>query len=338
MQSPHKGGEDIALKGLDDYFNNFNVAAFEKPNSSPAQFEPASTTILSPHLKFGTLSCRLFYSKLQEVYRTQKKHTDPPVSLLGQLYWREFFMTVSSVTPNFDKMIGNPICLQIPWKLKDGATSGSMQDQKNLKAWTEAKTGFPWIDAIMTQLRIEGWIHHLARHSVACFLTRGDLYISWERGRDVFDELLLDADWALNNANWMWLSASSFFTQYFRVYSPVAFGKKWDKEGKYVRRYLPVLSKMPTQYIYEPWKAPLSVQKQAGCIIGVDYPLPIVSHEIVSKKNMENMKAAYARGKKGTDSTQDHLQTEDDDIVHEDIKPSKKRQSVSAQNFFNKKR
>ena len=59
-------------------------------------------------------------------------------------------------------------------------------------------------------------MHHLARHSVACFLTRGDLYQSWEVGARVFDKYLIDADWALNNANWMWLSCSSFFYQYFR--------------------------------------------------------------------------------------------------------------------------
>ena len=52
-----------------------------------------------------------------------------------------------------------------------------------------------WIDAIMTQLHREGWMHHLARHSVACFLTRGDLYVSWEKGRDTFDRLLIDGDW-----------------------------------------------------------------------------------------------------------------------------------------------
>jgi cryptochrome len=336
-QSPHKGGETNALKLLNDYFEKFDVAGFEKPNTSPAKFNPASTTVLSPHLKFGTLSCRYFYQRLQEVYRQKKNHSHPPVSLLGQLYWREFFTVTSSATQNFDKMKGNPLCLQIPWKLQDSADLGPEEDKEQLKAWTEARTGYPWIDAIMTQLRKEGWVHHLARHSVACFLTRGDLYISWERGRDVFDELLLDSDYALNNANWMWLSASAFFSQYFRVYSPVAFGKKWDKEGQYVKRYLPVLRKMPTQYIFEPWKAPLSVQKQAGCIIGVDYPNPIVVHESISKINMEKMKAAYARGAKGNAPAKHTLQSEDGDVVHEDIKPSKKRSTETIHNFFNKK-
>lgn len=57
------------------------------------------------------------------------------------------------------------------------------------------------------------WIHHLARHAVACFLTRGDLWQSWEDGAAVFDDLLLDADWSINNFNWQWLSCSAFFYQ-----------------------------------------------------------------------------------------------------------------------------
>lgn len=108
-----------------------------------------------------------------------------------------------------------------------------------LAAWTEGRTGYPWIDAAMTQLRTQGWLHHLARHAVACFLTRGDLYQHWEDGVAVFDRLLLDADWSLNNGNWQWLSASAFFAQYFRVYSPIAFPKKTDKSGAYVRHFLP---------------------------------------------------------------------------------------------------
>ena len=79
------------------------------------------------------------------------------------------------------------------------------------------------------------------RHSVACFLTRGDLWVSWEEGQAVFEELLLDADWSLNAGNWMWLSASAFFHQYYRVYSPVAFGKKTDPLGKWHRFFFQIL-------------------------------------------------------------------------------------------------
>lgn len=93
----------------------------------------------------------------------------------------------------------------------------------------------------MTQLREEGWIHHLARHAVACFLTRGDLWISWEEGMKVFEELLLDADWSVNAGTWMWLSSSSFFQQFIHCYCPVRFGRKADTNGDFIRKYLPVL-------------------------------------------------------------------------------------------------
>ena len=102
----------------------------------------------------------------------------------------------------------------------------------------------------MTQLKQEGWVHHLARHAVACFLTRGDLWQSWEQGAQVFAEQLLDGDYTLNSANWMWLSASAFFNAYYRVYSPISFGKKTDPNGDYIRKYLPVCKHFPKQYMY----------------------------------------------------------------------------------------
>lgn len=116
------------------------------------------------------IKCFLFNADLQV-----KKNSSPPLSLYGQLLWREFFYTAATNNPRFDKMEGNPICVQIPWD----------KNPEALAKWAEGRTGFPWIDAIMTQLRQEGWIHHLARHAVACFLTRGDLWISWEEGMKV---------------------------------------------------------------------------------------------------------------------------------------------------------
>ena len=94
--------------------------------------------------------------------------------------------TIARFTPcDLSKMIGNPISRQIPW---DRVNDPKVKER--LQAWSEGRTGFPFIDAIMTQLRCEGWIHHLARHMVACFLTRGDLWISWEEGAKVFDSKL----------------------------------------------------------------------------------------------------------------------------------------------------
>lgn len=105
----------------------------------------------------------------------QVKNDTPPFYLYGQLMLREFFYTTATNNPHFDKMDGNPVCIQIPWD----------RNPKALAKWAEGKTGFPWIDAIMTQLRQEGWIHQVAWSAVACFLTRGNLWISWEEGMKV---------------------------------------------------------------------------------------------------------------------------------------------------------
>lgn len=282
--SPFKGGESLALKRMEEHIaDKAWVVQFEKPKGNPAALEPA-TTVLSPYLKFGCLSVRVFYKRLQQIEAEAKQSSKPPVSLRGQLLWREFFYFVGANTPNFDKMEGNPICKQVPWE----------EDEDKVAAWEAGKTGFPWIDACMRQLQVHGWMHHLARHAVACFLTRGDLYCPWTAGRDVFDRLLIDDDWSINNANWMWLSASAFFYQYHRVYSPVTFGKKYDPNGDFVRKFVPELKDFPAKWIYEPWKAPIADQKQANCRIGVDYPKPMVNHADVSKENIQKLKDAYA--------------------------------------------
>lgn len=157
------GGETEAIKRLNDTIRSRPhwVAAFEKPNTSPNSLEP-STTVLSPYLKFGCISARTVYHAVNDIIKKSSNCTKPPVSLHGQLLWREYFYYNSVVVPNFHKMVDNPSCRQIPWG----------RNEAHLEAFKNGKTGYPYIDAIMIQLKHEGWIHHLARHSVACFLTR----------------------------------------------------------------------------------------------------------------------------------------------------------------------
>lgn len=288
--TPYRGGETEALKRLKTKMKNRKwVAQFEKPQTNPAALEP-STTVLSPYLCHGCLSARHFYHEVEKVYAKSTSHAQPPQSLHGQLYFREWFYLLSYIVQDFDKMKGNELCLQVDW---------DSPNEKYLEAFKTGKTGFPWIDAIMRQLIAEGWIHHLARHSVACFLTRGQLWQNWEEGKKIFAEYLLDGDYALNSANWMWLSASAFFTSYFRVYGVESWPKKYDKNGDFVRKYVPELKKMPKKYIYCPHKAPIAVQKQANCIIGKDYPKPICDDRAFKERNMGRMKAAYARKQRG---------------------------------------
>ena len=106
---------------------------------------------------------------------------------------------------------------------------------------------------------------------------RGDLWQSWTVGADHFESELLDADYALNGFNWLWLSCSGFFYQYFRCYSPVVFQKKNDPNGNYIRKWVPELANLPAKYIYEPWKANVSILNAAGVKLGKNYKAPTVS-------------------------------------------------------------
>ena len=222
-------------------------------------------------------------------------------------------------------MIDNPQCKQIPWR----------RDEDVIATWKEGRTGYPFIDACMMQLRHDGWIHHLARHAVACFLTRGDLWQHWEDGAKHFEWALLDGDWAINNANWQWLSCSRFFYQYGRCYSPIAFGKKTDPDGLYIKKWLPQLAKMPKKYIFEPWKAPPDVQRAAGCIIGKDYPAPIVEdHTERSKENMGKLAAAYKIQKEGGEIVMPEPQAVALSPKIESSSVEAEREKASASDFF----
>jgi deoxyribodipyrimidine photolyase len=160
------GGETAGLARLAEVTRSAAwVGKFEKPKSSPYALSPPSTTLLSPYLNFGCVSPRFVYARFRECEALCKSHSEPPVSLVGQLLWREHFMfTAAAVGPRFGQIEGNPVCRQIPW----------IDDQARFVAWRDGMTGYPAIDAAMRQLRQEGWLHHLARHSVACFATRGE--------------------------------------------------------------------------------------------------------------------------------------------------------------------
>ncbi len=201
----------------------------------------------------------------------------------SQLEFRDMYACTEYCTPHFQQIRGNPFSRYIDWSLQNQHTpsgdiilprpAGSSRDEEWFLRWKTGQTGFPWIDAVMRQLKQEGWIHHLARHSVACFLTRGQCYISWERGAEVFDQWLLDWDPCSNPGNWMWLSCesmgldrmslvwarrmlmrthnllfdpgSAYFSQYFRVYGLTSWPMKTDKHGLLVRKYCPELNGFP---------------------------------------------------------------------------------------------
>ncbi|KAK1156057.1 cryptochrome-2-like [Acipenser oxyrinchus oxyrinchus] len=260
----YPGGEGEALCRLDQHMQRVAwVCNFKKPETEPNTLTP-STTVLSPYMKFGCLSARTFWWRLTDVYRG-KQHSEPPVSLHGQLLWREFFNMAGAGIPNFHRMEGNSVCVQVDWDT----------NEEHLVAWREVRKPVEDSDAIMTQLRSEGWIHHLERHAMACFLTRGDLWISWEEGMKLYsvtdeERKACDVGSDLHCVAQLHSGKEEYLTAMWPAGCTVSLWEE-DKKGDYSRKYIPLLRKFPVEYIYEPWKAPLSIQERAGCIVR-DYP------------------------------------------------------------------
>jgi len=282
-QGRYMGGETKALMLLNARLEKEKMA-FECGKYHPNQSNPNLNGMpmsLSPHIRFGTVSIRRFYWAQRDSFSKLFPGAHIPYSITSQLIWREYFYCMSVNNPTYDKMENNPICLDIEW----------YDDDSKFQKWKKGETGFPWIDACMRQLNQEGWIHQVCRHAVACFLTRGDLWLNWQRGFEVFQRYLIDYDWSINAGNWMWVSSSAFekVLQCPKCICPVRYGRRIDPSGDYVRRFCPELKDMPLQYLFDPWKAPLKVQEEANCIVGKDYPSPMVNHVEASKDCIQKM-------------------------------------------------
>ena len=290
-----KGGESEALnrlrikvEGQSEFVNSFKKPKTFSTNQSDNPLEP-STTGLSPYLSTGNLSVRRLWQEVQACNRSSS-HSQPPESLTGQLLFREMFYLLSRSVKNWDDDSNNKMCKKIAW---------GERDQKFVTAWEEGRTGFPLIDAMMRQLESTGWMHHLGRHAVSCFFTRGQLWQHWKLGRDIFERKLLDSDWALNNGNWLWLSGVAPFSMpYFRLYNPCPDAKSSlnveTTQAAFIKHWIPELANMPAKYVYEPHLAPLSIQEEAHCIIGKHYPAPIVERKESAKSNLAKFKQSLA--------------------------------------------
>jgi deoxyribodipyrimidine photo-lyase len=122
-----------------------------------------------------------------------------------------------------------------------------------LVAWKEGKTGFPFVDAAMRQLLLEGWMHNRTRMVVASFLVK-DLHLEWQHGADFFKEHLVDFDVASNAHGWQWTAGTGTdASPYYRVFNPIEQGKKFDPDGDYIRKYVPELAHLAGSDIHEPW-------------------------------------------------------------------------------------
>lgn len=220
------------------------------------------TSRLSPYLHFGCVSPREIEDRLTSGEGAE--------AFRRQLCWRDFYAQVLWHFPrNARSEHQTRYRSTIRWSHARG----------RFDAWCEGRTGYPLVDAAMRQLRREGWIHNRARLVTGSFLTK-DLGIDWRWGERWFMRLLIDGDEASNNGNWQWIASVGVDPQpaYRRIYNPARHQDRFDPDGVYVRRYVPELRDVPGRYLAEPWTMPVEVQEAVGCVIGRDYPEPIVDH------------------------------------------------------------
>ena len=267
-----KGGEVQAGRTLDAFVES-RLAVYAADRDAPAR---NGTSVLSPHLHFGTISARTLRARVLGA-SGDGSSGDSARRFLSELAWREFFhhllfhfpeVAVRSFRPEFDR---------VEWR----------EDPDALAAWKAGLTGYPFIDAGMRQLSRMHWMHNRARMAVASFLTK-DLRIHWSAGERWFAHELADANLANNNGGWQWVAGSGAdAAPFFRIFNPVLQGRKFDARGEYVTRWVPELSRVPSSKIHEPWTMTAEEQQEAGCHIGRDYPAPIVDHAQARRDALE---------------------------------------------------
>lgn len=237
-----------------------------------------ATSRLSADLKFGTISPRT-------VARRAEGPGSGREAFVRQLAWREFYAHLLGAFPKTRRGAMRPDYDRVAWR----------DDPEGLAAWEDGRTGYPFVDAAMRQLRSEGWIHNRARMVAASFLVK-DLLIDWRLGERHFLRWLVDGDVAQNVGNWQWVAGTGAdAAPYFRVFNPVTQGRRFDPDGDYVRRWVPELARLAVPALHTPWEAPPAVLAAAGVVLGEDYPLPIVDHAEARAATI----AAYEAARRG---------------------------------------
>jgi deoxyribodipyrimidine photo-lyase len=254
-----EGGEALFtdfLARMNDYGDTRNFPAIKGPS------------YLGVHLRFGTVSVRkLAASALQ----SQQSGSLGAAVWLAELIWRDFYAQILSNFPHVATEAFKPDYDLIAWE-KGPAADGLFA------AWCDGRTGYPLVDAAMAQINQTGYMHNRLRMVVASFLTK-DLGLDWRWGERYFAEKLNDFDLSSNNGGWQWASSSGCDAQpYFRIFNPVSQSEKFDTEGRFIRRYVPVLEKLPAKALHAPWLAKPIELAAAGVRLGENYPNPIVQH------------------------------------------------------------
>lgn len=236
---------------------------------------------LGPHLRFGTVSIRRL---AREAHQRLTAGSRGAEVWLSELVWRDFYHQLLHHHPRVVGGCFKPEYDRLHWE------HGKHADEL-FAAWCEGRTGYPIVDAAMHQLTRTGYMHNRLRMISASFLTK-DLGIDWRRGEAWFARHLNDFDLASNNGGWQWAASTGCDAQpYFRIFNPVSQSERFDPEGRFIRRYLPQLAKLPDTLLHAPWRARPADLAAAGVVLGRDYPAPVVAHEEARERTLARFAA-----------------------------------------------
>jgi|UniRef100_UPI00404B211A deoxyribodipyrimidine photo-lyase len=248
--------KQFTKKGLDSYDENRNFASID------------GTSKMSTYLKFGEIHPRTLLAGLGE----SKAHD----TFRKEIAWREFYADVLFNNPDTDT----------EYYAKQFKAMRYDKPGKQFQAWCEGKTGYPFVDAAMRQLVLEGWMHNRTRMVVASFLVK-DLHLEWQLGERFFAQHLVDYDVASNAHGWQWTAGTGTdASPYYRVFNPIEQGRRFDENGDYIRKYVAELAHLSAAEIHEPW---LFLDGYSH-----DYPERIVDHALERVESLERLKEIKA--------------------------------------------
>lgn len=273
-------GEEAALQHLRRFCRE-QVQDYLQQRDLPAV---EGTSVLSPYLALGVLSPRQCFNRLRAEYPDLLENSDSGAfTWLNELIWREFYRHLLVAYPR--------LCQHHPFIGWTDAVRWHHSEQQ-LIAWQQGLTGYPIVDAAMRQLHETGWMHNRLRMISASFLVK-DLLIDWRLGERYFMSQLLDGDLAANNGGWQWAaSTGTDAAPYFRIFNPTTQGERFDKDGTFIRRWLPELASVPDSDIHQPWRWAQQQQQQ------LNYPPPLVDHKQARLATLAAFDAAKRDGSK----------------------------------------
>ena len=235
-------GEDEAktklLKFLDE-----KVIDYSKNRNDPIL---DGTSRISPYLASGIISSKKCILEALKINNFEFSSGHIGVTKwIDEIVWREFYKNIMFAFPKVSK--GQPFqdySKAIKWRY----------DKNEFIAWKDGKTGFPIVDAAMRQLLHEGWMHNRLRMVVAMFFTKNMLH-DWRLGEAYFMQSLIDGDFASNNGGWQWSSSTGTdAAPYFRIFNPITQSTNFDKEGLFIKKYIPELKDLDKSVIHNPPK------------------------------------------------------------------------------------